>query len=101
MLIYISHPYGGRAENKAKIEQIIHGLAAKDKANTYVSPVHCFGFMYNSVPYLHGLGMCLDLLGRCDKMIVFGDWQHSIGCREEIRYCQEHGIAYVVCHEPG
>lgn len=96
MMIYISHPYCGDKANMDEIEGIVKKLAASDKANVYVSPVHCFGFLYEDVPYLHGLGMCIELLSRCDKMLVYGDWQRSVGCKAEIDYCKAHGIPYVL-----
>ena len=76
MRIYISHPYGGEPGNKAEIERIAEALAVKDKANVYISPIHCLGYLYDKVDYLHGLGMCLELLKVCDKMLVYGDWEH-------------------------
>ena len=96
MMIYISHPYGGEQANMRRIQRIVKRLALNDKANVYVSPVHCFGYMYDSVDYLHGLGMCIELLSRCDKMLVYGDWRNSVGCKAEIDYCKLRGIPYVL-----
>lgn len=95
-MIYISHPYGGNRANFEAVEAIVEGLAKKDKANVYVSPIHCFGYLYDRVPYLHGLSMCIELLSRCDRMEVYGDWQHSVGCKAEIDYCKAHGIPYTL-----
>ena len=55
MRIYISHPYGGEPGNKAEIERIAEALAVKDKANVYISPIHCLGYLYDKVDYLHGV----------------------------------------------
>ena len=98
MRIYISHPYGGKESNLKAIEAIVTRLAEKDRANVYISPVHCFGYLYDKVDYLHGLGMCLELLACCDRMLVYGDWEHSVGCRAEIDCCKAHGIPVVVCY---
>ena len=98
--MYISHPYGGEPGNKAEIERIAEALAVKDKANVYISPIHCLGHLYDKVDYLHGLGMCLELLKVCDKMLVYGDWEHSTGCKAEIDYCKAHGIPYVLHCDP-
>ena len=100
MRIYISHPYGGEPGNKAEIERIGEALTVKDKANVYISPIHCLGYLYDKVDYLHGLGMCLELLKVCDKMLVYGDWEHSTGCKAEIDYCKTHGIPYVLHCDP-
>lgn len=96
MLIYISHPYGGQEANKQKIEQIIRRLVKEHTEHTYVSPVHAFGFLYNDVDYEYGLDMCLKLLYVCDKMLVFGDYQNSRGCKAEIEYCMIHNIDYEI-----
>ena len=48
-MIYLSHPYGGDEANKAEIERITLELAAKDKANVYISPVHCFGYLLSLI----------------------------------------------------
>ena len=58
------------------------------------------GYLYDKVDYLHGLGMCLELLKVCDKMLVYGDWEHSTGCKAEIDYCKTHGIPYVLHCDP-
>ncbi len=77
-LIYISAPYGGNEHNKRKIELIIKALVKADKVNTYLSPVHAVGYLYNDVDYQQGLNYCLDLLAKCDSMQVYGDYQHSM-----------------------
>lgn len=95
-LIYISAPYGGNEHNKRKIELIIKSLVAADKDNTYISPVNCFGYLYNDVSYTQGLNYCLDLLNKCDCMQVYGEYQHSIGCRAEIAYARDNGIPFEI-----
>lgn len=39
-------------------------------------------------------GYCLNLLKRCDKLIVLkiDGWDSSTGVRGEIKFCQENGI---------
>lgn len=96
MMVYISHPYGGKESNRKAVEAIAARLAKKDTANVYVSPIHAFGFLYDEVDYLDGLGMCIELLSRCDRMLVYGDWEHSTGCLAEIDYCRAHGIPFVL-----
>lgn len=99
MLIYISHPYGGQAENKKKVEEIIRGLATSHPEHTYISPIHCFGFMYHDFDYETGLEMCLNLLKACDKMCVFGDWKNSRGCTAEVLFAEMHMIPYEIIHQ--
>lgn len=96
MIIYISHPYQNKKENKIKIENIIKELVKEHPEHTFISPVHTFGFMYEDVEYEVGLGMCLKLLNRCDYMLVFGDWENSRGCKAEIEYARVRRIPYQI-----
>lgn len=45
--------------------------------------------------------LCLDLLDRCDSMLVFGDWEHSRGCKAEVKYAKEYGIPYQIVNDIG
>lgn len=96
MLIYVSHPFQNKESNVKKIESIVRRLAKENPDNTYISPVHTFGFMYDDFSYKRGLDMCLDLLNMCDEMQVYGDWEHSQGCKAEIAYCLEKEIPYEI-----
>lgn len=96
MLTYISHPYGGKEENKQEVEEIVRQLAKEHPEHTFLSPIHAVGFMYNDFDYDTGLNMCLELLKRCDMMYVYGDWQNSVGCKAEIEFCEDNGIAYKI-----
>lgn len=62
----------------------------------FVSPIHTFPFLYESVNYQKGLDMCLWLLEKCDEIWVFGDYQSSVGCMSEIAYCQNYFIPYKI-----
>lgn len=90
MLIYVSHKYGNNEENKQIIENIIKKLQLKDTNNTYVSPIHTFGFMYSDVDYDIGIKMCLDLLSVCQKLIVASEL--SKGVELEINYAKKNKI---------
>ena len=93
MLIYCSHKFGGKMENAKAVELKIKRLQLADPENTYVSPIHTFGFMYDTVSYEDGIGMCLDLLSKCDMMIVLSEM--SKGVRAEIKYCIDNAIPIV------
>lgn len=96
MLIYISHPYGGLKNNRINVENIVIELSKKHPENTYISPIHCFGFMYDTVSYEHGLDMCLNLLEQCSQMLVFGDWKNSRGCTAEVLHAENKMIPYEI-----
>lgn len=58
----------------------------------FVSPIHILGPLYDAIPYIDGLDLCLSLLRRCDGIIMCGDWQHSRGCMAEYGYAKASGI---------
>lgn len=92
ILYYVSHPYGGKEENKIKVEAFIRAKAKSDPKNVYISPIHAFGYLYNYVEYWIGITMCLELLLRCDALILCPGWEQSAGCRAEKLYAEGHGI---------
>lgn len=96
MLIYISHIFQNKEENKQKVEVIVRKLAKEYPEHTYLSPIHAVGFMYDDFDYDTGLNMCLEVLKRCDMMYVYGDWKNSRGCKAEIKFCEENGIPYKI-----
>lgn len=98
-LIYISHKYGGNEENAKSVEEQVKKLVSnKELFNTccFVSPIHCFGFMYETVDYADGLQLCLDLLNHCDGMLVLGEHASSVGVRTEKHFCFENNIPFIV-----
>lgn len=92
-LIYCCHKYGGKEENKIEAECKIKALQANDLDNTYISPIHALGFMYNSISYDDGMELCYDLLSVCDKVIVLSDM--SEGIKREVALAEKLGIEVV------
>lgn len=96
-LVYISHPSSGKIENTKHIEYIVRELLKSDALYSkycFVSPVHCYGFMYDEYEenYLKGLSFCTDLLEHCDIMLLCGEWETSRGCSVEQKVCIEKHI---------
>ncbi|MCI8805757.1 MAG: DUF4406 domain-containing protein [Clostridiales bacterium] len=98
-VIYISHPYGGKNENLEKVYQAAKYLVQKYPDYLFISPIHCFGFLYDTVDYKQGIEYCLWLFDKCDSMWVFGDYKKSVGCMTEIEYCEECNIPYEIREE--
>lgn len=90
MMIYCAHKYGGSLENKRAVESIIRTLQADDTENCYVSPIHCFGFLYDELPYDVGMELCYDLLTVCDKVMVLSG--PSEGVLREVRMAHKLGM---------
>ena len=89
-MIYVSHCYGGKRTNKKRIEKIIKKLVEQYPDYCFVSPVHCYGYLYNDVDYDKGMEYCLALLAVCDKMWICSE--HSKGVLIEQDYCKSHNI---------
>lgn len=79
-LIYVSHPFSGKVENKIAVEKILLDLKEKHPFFTYISPIHTFQWAYDKYDYNTWLIMCVDLLAPCDAMYVYGDYKNSRGC---------------------
>ena len=91
-IIYVSHPFGGDADNIMAVTNLISMLHNEYPEYLFLSPIHAFGHMYDYTDYQEGLDMCLWLLDQCDEAWVFGNYESSVGCMSEIAYCQNHLI---------
>nr|DAN40292.1 MAG TPA: deoxyribosyltransferase [Caudoviricetes sp.] len=93
MLIYVAHPYNGKEENRKCVEKKIKKLVKKYPRHTFISPIHSFGFMYDWVDdYEQGMQMCLNLLKRCDRLILCEGWNTSKGCNREYEFARKSNI---------
>ena len=88
-IYYVSHPYGGKQENEAKADVIVRALQTEYPDVCFVSPVHAIRCPYNRTDYIQGLDYCLELLRRCDGIVMCGKWQESIGCVTEFMLARE------------
>ena len=61
-IVYVAHPYGGLSSNYDKVSDIMRLLCDKFSDKTFVSPIHAYGFMYESVDYNKGINLCFKLL---------------------------------------
>lgn len=91
MLIYVAHKFGADPANIERAKQITHDLQRADTSNTYITPLLCFKHLgYNELGYEQEMQLCLELLGKCDKMIVAS--KVSKGVQIEIDYCKREDI---------
>ena len=94
-MIYICHQFGGKSENKEKVESLIRQFVKDYPDYTFISPIHSFGFLYHDVSWEDGLIYCLDLLNKCDEMWTFGKYSNTKGCMREKLFCDEYYIPIV------
>lgn len=91
-LVYVGGKFGGDENNKILIEKAIRYLRMKDPNAVYVSPMHCFGYLYEDTEYLEGLDYCLSLLNKCDSCILLNNWEDSTGAKIEYGFCKGANI---------
>ena len=96
-LVYIAGPY--RASDPWFIEQNIRKaeelcLAVWKRGHVGICVHSMCRFMYNSAPDEVWIKGDLELLHRCDSMLLVEGWENSEGTLGEIEYCKEHGIPF-------
>ena len=90
-MYYVSHCFGGKPENYESAKRITRTLQITDPDNVYICPLVAFSHLgYNQLGYEVEMAMCLDLLAKCDRLIVTSDV--SEGVKREIRFAVENDI---------
>ncbi len=92
--VYLAHPYGGDENNVEDAKQMVKRLVKKFPETVFLSPLQATGFLYTEIPYIVGMEMCLEMLSRCDELLLCSDyqggsWQESKGC------CMEYAAAKI------
>jgi hypothetical protein len=95
MLFYCAHMYGGKEENKDLAEEKIKKLQLSDLNNTYISPIHCLGYIYNDVDCEAGTELCLDILSSCDELIVLSEASEGVSREIELAKILDMPIRYI------
>lgn len=104
MLVYLAAPYNSHdLKIIQKRMETIYGVISrfiKDDVHI-VTPL----FMHEVVKrydiagdYLFWERYCLNILKRCDKMVVLclDGWEDSLGVQGEIEFCSSHNIPYTL-----
>ena len=95
-LIYVGGKYGGDENNKILIEKAIRYLRNAIPNAVFISPVHCFGYLYEDTEYLEGLDYCLSLLDKCDTCVLLSNWEESTGAKIEYGFCKGADIPITI-----
>ncbi len=95
---YISHPYTGDEDmNRVKSIYIAAKLAEKYPKILFVNPLSAmYHTMTAELDYDAIMRQCEELLGRCDGVIMTGNWQESKGCRQEFEFAQKNNMPVYV-----
>lgn len=92
--VYLSHPYtGDEKKNRLKARQIAAQIASVYPGIAIVNPLDALQYAtMTELSYDEILKIDIELLSRCDAILMAGDWEHSRGCRREARAAYEQGI---------
>ena len=87
MRIYLSHPYGGKEENRERAAAIAKFYrevwAAEGKPYELINPLEYLAPLSDGVPEYTLLKLAVNLLKSCDAVLFADGWKHSRGCRLE------------------
>ena len=87
MRIYLSHPYGGKEENREKAEAIAKFYrelwAAEGKDYELIDPLAYLAPLSEGFQEWQILKLAVNLLKSCDAVLFADGWKHSRGCRLE------------------
>ena len=87
MRIYLSHPFGGKEENRERAAAIAKFYRevwqAEGRDYEIVNPLEYLEPLSDGVPEYTLLKLAVNLLKSCDAVLFADGWKHSRGCRLE------------------
>ncbi len=90
--VFISHPFRGDPEgNMAKVSHICKLIALSCPEVIPISPLHSLSFLNDEESREYSLAWCREVIGMCDEVWVYGDWEKSEGCQLEVEWARELG----------
>ncbi len=88
---YVAHPFNGKKLNIAKSKVVIEQIHQRHPCLILLNPLTVFSYEKYSKEknaYTTQLEDCLQLLSKCDYLILTGDWENSRGCLCEWGFAQ-------------
>ena len=87
MRVYLSHPYGGKEENRERAAAIAKFYRdvwqAEGRDYEIINPLEYLEPLSEGVPEWQMLKLAVNLLKSCDAVLFADGWKHSRGCRLE------------------
>lgn len=92
--VYLSHPYtGDEDKNRLIARRIAARIVREYPGIAVVNPLDALQYAtMTELSYDEILKIDIELLSRCDAVLVQGDWERSRGCRREVQAAYERGI---------
>lgn len=88
---YVGHPFNGKKLNIAKSKAIIEQIHQRHSCLILLNPLTVFSYEEYSKAmnwYMTQLEDCMQLLSKCDYLILTGEWESSRGCMCEWGYAK-------------
>lgn len=93
VVLYVAHPFGGDLDNVSRAEIQLSKLRKLLPRHTLVSPIHNWGYLdYEMTNQVAAISDCVNLLLRCDALVLTGLWNDSAGCRAEYIAAKVKGL---------
>lgn len=93
VVLYVAHPFGGDLDNVSRAEIHLSRLQKLLPRHTLVSPIHNWGYLdYEMADQVAAISDCVNLLLRCDALVLAGLWNDSAGCRAEYIAAKVKGL---------
>lgn len=90
--IYLAHPFGGSAFNRAEAERIEDGINTELPEDcTLWNPLRELK-QYSDYSERTILKLCKSILSKCDLIVFCPGWERSRGCRYERMIAKKKGI---------
>ena len=92
--IYISHSYtGDEKKNRKKARKIAKRLSLEYPHIVFYNPLDAMRHTVTAgLGYEETLAQCVELLRRCNSVILLDGWRESVGCRKEYRTARDIGM---------
>lgn len=91
-LVYVAHPFSGDEKRNTQNALAEYKQLVQDNPDiTFISPILAFGELNDTVDYEKAMEMCLELLARCDALVLTGNWYNSKGCLIEQDFMHHRG----------
>ena len=93
VVLYVAHPFGGDLDNVSRAEIQLSKLRNLLPRHTLISPIHNWSYLdYGMTDRVEAISDCVNLLLRCDALILTGRWEESAGCRAEYIAAKVKGL---------
>ncbi len=103
MKVYLSHPFGGKEENRTDAARIANGLKSVWKYDgveaEVVNPLEVLKEHTGKLSEDRILKLAVGLMQGCDGVIFAPGWRRSRGCRYEHMAARRHGLPRILLDE--